>query len=97
VHQKGIRMVIPYDFRFNGTYLTVRDMEKSRMAKKEIQEKTKKILESKTVQGISLALLVTILQLAGIADENLFMQLLQIIGGTYAIYGRIVAKEKIQL
>jgi hypothetical protein len=38
-YEEGIRMVIPYDFRYNGSYLTVRDMEKNRMAETKTQKK----------------------------------------------------------
>lgn len=58
----------------------------------------KGILQSKTVWGSALAVLATLAQIAGydIGDTNgLAEQVVAVIGGLIAIYGRITAVAKI--
>ena len=58
----------------------------------------KGILQSKTVWGAALAVVATLAQLAGydIGDTNfLAEQIVAVIGGALAIYGRITAVTKI--
>jgi len=58
----------------------------------------KGILQSKTVWGSALAVLATLAQIAGydIGDTNgLAEQVVAVIGGLLAIYGRITAVAKI--
>lgn len=58
----------------------------------------KGILQSKTVWGSALAVLATLAQIAGydIGDTNgLAEQIVAVIGGLIAIYGRITAVAKI--
>lgn len=58
----------------------------------------KSILQSKTVWGSALAVLATLAQIAGydIGDTNgLAEQVVAVIGGLIAIYGRITAVAKI--
>jgi len=58
----------------------------------------KGILQSKTVWGAALAVIATGLQLAGydLGDTNGFAeQIVAVIGGLLAIYGRITAVAKI--
>ena len=58
----------------------------------------KGILQSKTVWGAALAVVATLAQLAGydIGDTNfLAEQIIAVIGGALAIYGRVTAVTKI--
>jgi len=58
----------------------------------------KGILQSKTVWGAALAVIATLAQLAGydIGDTNfLAEQIVAVIGGLLAIYGRVTAVTKI--
>lgn len=58
----------------------------------------KGILQSKTVWGAGLAVLATLAQLAGydLGDTNgLAEQLVAVVGGLIAIYGRITAVTKL--
>lgn len=64
---------------------------------------TKSIIASRTVWGVLIALLATLLQRAGItlgaADQaqivDLVLLAVQCAGGAYAIYGRVLATKRI--
>lgn len=61
-------------------------------------EEVKGILQSKTVWGSAIAVLATLAQIAGydLGDTNgLAEQIVAIIGGVIAIYGRVTAVSKI--
>lgn len=58
----------------------------------------KGILQSKTVWGAAIAVIATLAQIAGydIGDQNgLVEQIVAVIGGVLAIYGRVTAVAKL--